>query len=310
VRQLWPALLRAYEPESLIGRNGSDRGGIWRPRKLRRLNHKRHDSRSLAEGGKPCWQLFEDVPIGNAAEVAAEFCSAWRRASAPVPHDRRPWGVFFSSTPAHARSATLRRRPRGCAGRANKPVSVAYLANRKRQRPDTAAVGHPAKRKKYDGKPEYPNLGERRFHPTANLRETNAADAQMLQWAQKSQSESLGRIGLELFFSRATHREKTQKTSFPAADGAWRKPRSCPSSFIAVPSDNTPDTPGNDLPIVNRRTLGGGGLGGILHCFNRTTEHARRRPRHGFHDSFAGNITSPRRSPPPRLRSMVPLDAC
>lgn len=51
------------------------------------------------------------------------------------------------------------------------------------------------------------------------------------------------------------------------------------------------------------------GLGGILHCFAGTAEHARRAIDFGFLISFAGNITFPKAQPIRDAALSVPLDA-
>lgn len=51
------------------------------------------------------------------------------------------------------------------------------------------------------------------------------------------------------------------------------------------------------------------GLGGILHCFAGTAEHARRAIDFGFLISFAGNITFPKAQPIRDAAQTVPLDA-
>jgi TatD DNase family protein len=49
-------------------------------------------------------------------------------------------------------------------------------------------------------------------------------------------------------------------------------------------------------------------LGGILHCFTGSVEHARRALDMGFMISFAGNITFPKAQPIRDAAQMVPLD--
>jgi TatD DNase family protein len=51
------------------------------------------------------------------------------------------------------------------------------------------------------------------------------------------------------------------------------------------------------------------GLGGILHCFAGTAEHARRAIDYGFLISFAGNITFPKAQPIRDAAHAVPLDS-
>ncbi len=51
------------------------------------------------------------------------------------------------------------------------------------------------------------------------------------------------------------------------------------------------------------------GLGGILHCFAGTPEHARRAIEYGFLISFAGNLTFPKAQPIRDAAQSVPLSA-
>jgi TatD DNase family protein len=62
------------------------------------------------------------------------------------------------------------------------------------------------------------------------------------------------------------------------------------------------------LPEHDRRKLEPAGLGGILHCFTGSVEHARRALDMGFMISFAGNITFPKAQPIRDAAQMVPLD--
>jgi TatD DNase family protein len=50
------------------------------------------------------------------------------------------------------------------------------------------------------------------------------------------------------------------------------------------------------------------GLGGILHCFTGSVEHARRAIDMGFMISFAGNITFPKAQAIRDAAQLVPLD--
>ena len=62
------------------------------------------------------------------------------------------------------------------------------------------------------------------------------------------------------------------------------------------------------LPVDDCRALASSGLGGILHCFTGSVDHARRALDMGFMISFAGNITFPKAQPIRDAAQMVPLD--
>lgn len=64
----------------------------------------------------------------------------------------------------------------------------------------------------------------------------------------------------------------------------------------------------DDLLDLLREGWAGQGLGGILHCFTGTPEHARSALELGFMISFAGNVTYPKAANIQQTAKEVPLD--
>ncbi len=73
------------------------------------------------------------------------------------------------------------------------------------------------------------------------------------------------------------------------------------------PSDKS-ENAWDDLLRLIRENWGSGGLGGVLHCFTGTVEHARAALDLGLVISFAGNITYPKAQNIRDAAGMVPLD--
>src|SRR5208337_4424699 len=73
------------------------------------------------------------------------------------------------------------------------------------------------------------------------------------------------------------------------------------------PSDNS-ENAWEDLLRLICENWASSGLGGVLHCFTGTVDHARAALDLGFMISFAGNITYPKAQNIRDAASMVPLD--
>ncbi len=73
------------------------------------------------------------------------------------------------------------------------------------------------------------------------------------------------------------------------------------------PSDNSTNAWDDTLRLI-RENWSFTGLGGVMHCFGGTVEHARASLDLGFVISFAGNITYPKAQNIRDAASMVPLD--
>ena len=73
------------------------------------------------------------------------------------------------------------------------------------------------------------------------------------------------------------------------------------------PSDNSENAWDDTLQLIHEHWASTG-LGGVMHCFTGTVEHARASLDLGFVISFAGHITYPKAQNIRDAASMVPLD--
>ncbi len=185
----------------------------------------------------------------------------------------------------------------------------AYLAIGNGDGPETADCGIQLA-EKYDGKPEYPRIwASVGIHPhEANLA-NETADSQMLQWARHPRVIAWGEIGLDYFYDHSPR--EVQKTVFLKQMELARTAK-LPIIIHCRPSDNSENAWDDCLAMIaehwNAEHWSASGLGGILHCFTGSVEHARRALDMGFMISFAGNITFPKAQPIRDAAQMVPLD--
>jgi TatD DNase family protein len=192
--------------------------------------------------------------------------------------------------------------------RAKQDGIEAYLAIGNGDGPDTADCGiHLAE--KYDGKPEYPRIWATvGIHPHEASLATEAAELQMLQWARHPKVIAWGEIGLDYFYDhspRETQKEVFRKQMELAGSAKL------PIIIHCRPSDNSENAWDDCLSMIAEHWCAeqaSAGLGGILHCFTGSVEHARRALDLGFMISFAGNITFPKAQPIREAAQMVPLD--
>jgi TatD DNase family protein len=180
----------------------------------------------------------------------------------------------------------------------------AYLAIGNGDGPDTADCGiRPAEQ--YDGKPEYPRIwASVGIHPHEASLDSEAADVQMLQWAQHPKVIAWGEIGLDYFYDHSPR--ETQKTVF-RRQMELAKSVKLPIIIHCRPSDNS-DNAWDDCLQMIADYWATTGLGGILHCFTGAVDHAQRALDMGFMISFAGNITFPKAQPIRDAAQIVPLD--
>ena len=180
----------------------------------------------------------------------------------------------------------------------------AYLAIGNSDGPDTAECGIRLA-EKYDGKPEYPRIwASVGIHPhEANLANL-AADAKMLQWARHPKVIAWGEIGLDYFYDHSPR--EVQKAVF-MRQMELAKAAKLPIIIHCRPSDNSENAWDDCLAMIAEHWTSST-LGGILHCFTGSVEHARRALDMGFIISFAGNITFPKAQLIRDAAQMVPLD--
>jgi TatD DNase family protein len=188
--------------------------------------------------------------------------------------------------------------------RAKQAGVEAYLAIGNGDGPETADCGIRLA-EKYDGKPEYPRIwASVGIHPhEANLA-TEAADSQLLQWASHPRVIAWGEIGLDYFYDHSPR--ENQKTVF-LRQMELAKTAKLPIIIHCRPSDNSENAWNDCLKMIAEHWTSSA-LGGILHCFTGSIDHAKRALDMGFMISFAGNITFPKAQPIRDAAQMVPLD--
>jgi TatD DNase family protein len=180
----------------------------------------------------------------------------------------------------------------------------AYLAIGNGDGPDTADCGIKLA-EKYDGRPEYPRIwASVGIHPHEASLASEAADSQLLHWARHPKVIAWGEIGLDYFYDHSPR--EIQKTVF-VRQMELAKAANMPIIIHCRPSDNSENAWDDCLLLIAERWRSSG-LGGILHCFTGSIDHARRALDMGFMISFAGNITFPKAQPIRDAAQMVPLD--
>ncbi|MFZ3339399.1 MAG: TatD family hydrolase [Terriglobales bacterium] len=185
----------------------------------------------------------------------------------------------------------------------------AYLAIGNGEGPDTADCGIRLA-EKYGGQPQYPEIwASVGIHPhEANLA-NDAADAQMLEWARHPKVIAWGEIGLDYFYDHSPR--DVQKTVF-LRQMELAQAAKLPIIIHCRPSDNSENAWDDCLGMIAEHwsapDLDSSGLGGVLHCFTGSVEHARRGLDLGFLISFAGNITFPKAQNIRDAAQFVPLD--
>jgi TatD DNase family protein len=180
----------------------------------------------------------------------------------------------------------------------------AYLAIGNGDGPNTSDCGIRLA-ETYDGKSDYPRIwASVGIHPHEASLANEAADAQMLQWAQHPKVVAWGEIGLDYFYDHSPR--DIQKTVF-RRQMELAQTAKLPIIIHCRPSDNSENAWDDCLAMITERWHSSG-LGGILHCFTGSVEHARRALDMGFMISFAGNITFPKAQPIRDAAQMVPLD--
>jgi TatD DNase family protein len=188
--------------------------------------------------------------------------------------------------------------------RAKQSGIEAYLAIGNGYGPETANCGIQLA-EKYDGKAEYPRIyASVGIHPHEASLASEAADAKMLQWARHPRVIAWGEIGLDYFYDHSPR--EIQKTVF-LRQMELAQTAKLPIIIHCRSSDNSENAWDDCLAMVKEH-WSASGLGGILHCFTGSVEHARRALDMGFMISFAGNITFPKAQPIRDAAQMVPLD--
>lgn len=188
--------------------------------------------------------------------------------------------------------------------RAQQAGMEGYLAIGNGDGPKTADCGIQLA-EKYDGKPQYPRIwASVGIHPhEANLA-SDAANAQMLEWARNPKVIAWGEIGLDYFYDHSPC--EVQKTVF-LQQMELAEAAKLPIIIHCRPSDNSENAWDDCLSMIAEH-WNSTGRGGILHCFTGSVEHASRGLDLGFMISFAGNITFPKAQPIREAAKTVPLN--
>jgi TatD DNase family protein len=180
----------------------------------------------------------------------------------------------------------------------------AFLAIGNGEGPGTADCGIRLT-EKYSGKSEYPEIwASVGVHPhEANLA-NDEAYARLEQWARHPRVIAWGEIGLDYFYDHSPR--EVQKAVF-VKQMELARAAELPIIIHCRPSDNSENAWDDCLQLIAGHWKSSG-LGGVLHCFTGTVEHARRGLDLGFMISFAGNITFPKAQNIRDAAQIVPLD--
>ncbi len=122
-----------------------------------------------------------------------------------------------------------------------------------------------------------------------------AGDPRVIAW---------GEIGLDYFYDHSP-RDVQQKVFIRQMELA--RAAKLPIVIHNRPSDNS-DNAWQDLFRLLREHWAASGLGGILHCFTGTAEHANVAREMGFMISFAGNVSYPKALSIREAAAKIPLD--
>ncbi len=122
-----------------------------------------------------------------------------------------------------------------------------------------------------------------------------ARDPKVIAW---------GEIGLDYFYDHSP-RDVQQRVFVQQMELA--RSAKLPIVIHCRPSDNS-ENAWDDLLHLIRENWASCGLGGVLHCFTGTVEHAHAALDLGFVISFAGNVTYPKAQNIRDAACIVPLD--
>ncbi len=188
--------------------------------------------------------------------------------------------------------------------RAKSAGVAAYLAIGNGDGPDTADCGIRLA-EKYNGNSDYPEIwASIGIHPhEANLANDDAY-ARLERWARHPRIVAWGEIGLDYYYDHSPR--DIQKAVFLKQMELARAAK-LPIIIHCRPSDNSENAWDDCLSLIAGHWKSSG-LGGILHCFTGTVEHARRGLDLGFMISFAGNVTFPKAQNIRDAAQLVPLD--
>jgi TatD DNase family protein len=142
------------------------------------------------------------------------------------------------------------------------------------------------------------------IHPHEAEKASNADFAEMEQLAKRPKVIAWGEIGLDYFYDHSPR--ETQKQVF-LKQMELAKAARLPIVIHCRPTDGSDNAWVDCLQLI-QENWASSGLGGVLHCFTSTWEHAKRAIDMGFMISFAGNVTFPKAQPIRDAVKEVPLD--
>lgn len=147
----------------------------------------------------------------------------------------------------------------------------------------------------------YASIG---IHPHEAKLATDADFAELERLAKRPKVIAWGEIGLDYFYDHSPR--PVQRLVF-LQQLALAQATRLPVVIHCRPSEGS-DNAWEDCLQLLREHWGGSGLGGILHCFTGSWQHAKRALDLGFMISFAGNITFPKAQLIRDTALEVPLD--
>jgi TatD DNase family protein len=142
------------------------------------------------------------------------------------------------------------------------------------------------------------------IHPHEAKLATETDFEEMEQLATRPKVIAWGEIGLDYFYDHSP-RDLQQQVFLKQLDLA--RAAKLPIVIHCRPSDGSDDAWEDCLRLLHERWAPSA-LGGILHCFTGTWDHAKRALDMGFVISFAGNVTFPKAQPIREAAKQVPLD--
>ena len=151
----------------------------------------------------------------------------------------------------------------------------------------------------YDG--VYATVG---IHPHEAALATQADFDQLVALSRHPKVIAWGEIGLDYYYDHSP-REVQRNVFLQQMELA--SSAKLPIVIHCRPSDNSANAWDDTLRLI-RENWASTGLGGVMHCFTGSVEHARASLDLGFVISFAGNITYPKAQNIRDADSIVPLN--
>jgi TatD DNase family protein len=142
------------------------------------------------------------------------------------------------------------------------------------------------------------------IHPHEAEQAKDSDFDELTQLAMNPKVIAWGEIGLDYFYDHSP-RDIQQQVFLKQMELA--KAAKLPIIIHCRPSDGSENAWEDCLRLI-QDSWAATGLGGILHCFTGTSEHAHRALDMNFMISFAGNVTYPKAQPIRDVAKDVPID--